>query len=284
MQYKIEEVGNYQSLEELMAEYYGSRRLEVRAGIIHALLREAYDSEKFPQNSRIKFLLNVCEECLGEAHKVSVLNHETPYPELETPREERMSVTKQKNTWMARGLQFSKIASQCMLSLIDVYLYYRENRFGGEKTQIDTAGDKILKLLSGWESAPYVSTKGESQGRKIEKFLEIYAEQHQWEQAAPPLPSAWYQAVIHTHNFDLFYDKVPTLVKQELTAYIKVSIVRDKDQVPSEPKLSDFSRGKRPGTYTTPVIEFLIELLQKTGELDSVFKFGDLVSPSPNPA
>lgn len=275
MQYTIDEASYFVSGDELETEYYRSRILEVRAGIIHALLKgTSCSGEGFTRAWKIKFVLQVCKECAIEAAKLCALNDSTPYPKYGIPHEETMNVLDRKNAWISKMTTLSKISSLCVMNLMGTYASEYHHWSGNlDSAAVDATGEEILSLISNWETARCFQLQGKPNGETTKAFLDAYRSKHH----GKALPDAWFQAVIQSEVFVLFNFSSPQereaanpQIKAQLISHLKRLAI--KEDVPL--KLSSFA----PSAFNRSIegrfiAEFFLEFLQKTRELDPVIDF-----------
>jgi hypothetical protein len=204
--------------------------------------------------------MKVCKECLAEAGELSVLNNATPYPHHRASHDETMHVIGQKNEWMNKSTQFSKIANKCLLALMARYVDSRINLYGGELEE-DKIAEEILDLMSNPATARQIGVEP----KKFEKFFETYKKQH-IKLSAPDMISKWYQAVIRFGFLNILYDCPPNVVQQEIAEYLKQEIGT---LYSGKLILSDLAKTTMPVSVQRAV-EYLVKLLLKTGKLDSL--------------
>ena len=263
MRYSVREVKGFRSFVELENCYYGSQYFEVRGGIISDLLHGlSHDGKLFPLEWRVKFLLLACEEFALEANasykKKEEISHLEPVLESGTTHCERMHRIDEYNELFRRGLWCSKIAAQCFLFPLDVYVSERKGLYRGKETEIDKGAEKLLDLMASRECGPYMDMDTEPRKGKIGEFLEVY-ERHQ----EHSLPGKWFQSTMRSSNLYLLLKQPWERVREQLKKYLIMSVT---EEVQIKITLSTFKHDE--------VAKFFVSELHRRGELDSLVDFG----------
>lgn len=263
MKYRATSVDKFENFEELEAAYYNSTKLEVRAGILYALLQGKYDATTGKPRA---FLLDVIRENAIEAARLQEENEKTPFPSRDTADETANQMIEKKNSLSLRGSALSKLATKCVMPLIGVYVSYRTNHYGGPITEVDDIAEELLKLMCDWTISPQLALRAEPTKTKVGKFLELYRKHRE--------PSdTWLQAVIHTKNFHLLRceddtdAKLQNRIGMKLVAYLRKSQLMD-GHLPGSCAFLKHKNMRGANSYA--VADFLIEHLYKIGALDSV--------------
>jgi hypothetical protein len=262
--YAVAAVSDYQSGAEIETDYYGSQRIEVRTGIIHALTKKI--GCKLGRKWYLGFLLKVCKECALESEKLLNLERKTPYPTGEGEPYRR--ALDKRHGWSFKASDLGKIEVMCAIGLMDAFA--NEYNHPSDLRKLITAiGDELLLLMANQGVAP-------SKHESTKKFLEAY-KQRCW---GKRLPDEWFQAVVRYEEFGLFYFSnrdeqvlANPSIRKHLVAHLKAITERE-----GFTEFSTFGIGyhQNKSVDGRSVAQYLAQFMLKTGELDSLVSFADV--------
>jgi hypothetical protein len=261
--YEMREARNFGSMEELTNAYFKSPYLEVRAGIVHDLVKNM--TGVFHSAERVPFLLMVCSSCVEEAHELHLKETSVQYPEKPS-EEEYKKIDKEKAGLKNRERQLIQIAQKCIVVPMGIYTgrFYPGHLINESDMNVREWGEKVLFLISNKKSAPYIFPTGNTNGptKEAGKFLETYMRENKTN-----FPDAWFQAVIYSYNLHILREQDRSVVKSHLLRNLKDSIAHEK--IEEEDRLL-FSRIlEYTGTRSKFVAKALCEHLAESGELDA---------------
>jgi hypothetical protein len=260
MRFEASKLRPYRNLKEAERDFYSSRQLEVRAGIIHALSREqllTYGFDEFPVDGKIRFFLKVYRENMAEVmrqyHTIGKGRHPT-----------------------TTSIDILYMAERCLIFPLSEYCKQRVGQHNKHEP-IDDIAEELLLLLTDWKSGiHHLSVRLEPLKSKIGRFLEAYKRND----GTGIQPTTWFQLAIHSENFNLLdAEKSAEKIEKQLLTYIRKSNEwEDEDQKAIPLTLSNLMAHR--GSHAYQVAKYLIGCMSCRGAFDDLDQINEALTIS----
>jgi hypothetical protein len=250
----------YRNLKEAERDFYSSRQLEVRAGIIHALMREnpfVYSADRFPADEKIRFFLKVYRENMAEAMRQYYNGSRVGHSGF--------------------SIDILYMAERCLAFRLAEYRKRRPGHCFYKHEPIDDTAEELLLLLTDWKTGiHHLSVRLEPLKSNIRQFLETYKRQD----GSGIMPTTWYQLAIHSENLELLNDdKSPEKVEKQLLTYIRKSNEWESDDHQAVPLILSNVMAHR-GSHAYKVAKYLIGCMSRRGAFNDLARLDETLTIS----